>query len=176
MKHDTRALLATAVLAPLLAGCWWFEGEPEPGEWRHSSGTIADFQPHHVATLYEANGYARLHLECSSGPITFFIETDRPPVAAHFRVTARYRLDAAPPVVFSGYSSGNDLWFRDSQQAIGEDEMVARIVRSRRLMVRIDWTPTERQTMQFDTSQAGPAVERLRTACAASAARKGGNR
>lgn len=164
-----------AALLPMLAGCWWLEAEPGPGEWRHRSGTIGDFQPHHTATLYEADGFGQLQLECGEGPIVFSIAPDRPAIPGDtIRLPVLYQLDAAAPVAVTAYSGGNDLWLRDPQQASGEDPMVARIAGAQRLLVRIDWSPSDRQAMRFDTRQAGPAIARLRAACAASRARKAG--
>lgn len=169
-----RAWIAIAALLPALAGCWWLEAEPGPAEWRHRSGTIADFQPHHTATLYEADGYANLRMECGEGPIAFSVATDRDAIPDTIRPLVRYRLDSGLPVAIIAHSSGNHLWFRDPQQAAGEDPMVPRIARARQLLIRIEWSPVDRQTMRFDTSQTEPAIARLRAACAASRARKAG--
>ena len=171
-----RTPLAIAALLPLLAGCWWLEAELEPGEWRHRSGTIGDFQPHHTANLYEADGYGRLQLECGQGPISFSVAPDREIVPGDDAVTlpVRYRLDGGAPAAVMAYGGGTYLQFRDPQLASGEDPMVAAIGRARRLLIRIDWSPTDRQLMRFDTSRAEPAIARLRAACTASRARRGG--
>lgn len=166
MGRKIRPALALALL-PLLASCWWLEGEPGPGEWRHRDGTRGDFQEHHVASLFERDGYGQLILECGQGPIflklasgrEIFVEvTDRQPL--------RYRLDGNPPVAVLVHSTGNYLWFRDAATATAEDPMVARIASARHFTVRIDWSPADRQLMRFDVSRAAAAVARLREVCA----------
>lgn len=169
----TRAWLALAALAPLLASCWWLEAEPGPGEWRQRSGTRGDFQPHHSATLFEANASGQLLMECGEGPITLSIAPARDPIDGDtIRVPVRYRLDSAAPVGVEAPTIGNYLWFSDPQTATGEDPMVRRIAGARQLVVRIDWSAQDRQTMRFDVSRAGPAIDWLRGQCATAAARK----
>lgn len=169
----TRAWLALAALAPLLASCWWLEAEPGPGEWRQRSGTIADFQPRHTASLFEADASGQLILECGEGPITLSIAPSRDVIPGDtIRVPLRYRLDGNAPVGVEAPTTGNYLWLRDPQTATGEDPMVRQIAGARQLVVRIDWSARDRQTMRFDTSRAGPAIAWLRGQCAAAAARK----
>ena len=157
---------ATFLSLPLLAGCWWLEPEPGPGEWRLRSGTIADFQPHHSAALFEQDGYAQLLLECGQGPIIFSVATGRDPLAGDsIRLPVRYRLDDAAPVAITALTGGNYLYFSDPQQATGEDPFVARMIGARRLILRIDWSESDRQTMRFDLSRTGDAVARLRETC-----------
>ena len=62
---QARAALTIAAILPLLAGCWWLESEPGPGEWNNSSGTIGDFQPHHTASRLESGGFGQLRHECA---------------------------------------------------------------------------------------------------------------
>lgn len=158
-------MLAAAALS--LSSCFFWAPEPGPGEWRHRDGTRGDFQEHHVASLFEQDGYGQLILECGQGPIflrlasgrEIFVDvTDRQPLG--------YRLDDRPPVAVLVHSTGNYLWFRDPATATDEDVMVARIASARFFTVRIDWSPDDRQLMRFDVSRAAAAVARLREVCA----------
>ena len=167
------AALAIAATLPFVSGCWWLESEPGPGEWRIRNGTIGDFQPHNVASLYEAAGSSQLVMECGEGPIQLRIRSDRDRLLGDLTAfPARYRLDGHPPVSTPVVSSGTNVWFRHPARGTGEDPMVARIAGARQLTVRVDWSPTDRQTLHFDVSRAGGAIERLRRDCAEDASRK----
>jgi hypothetical protein len=163
-----------AVILPCLAGCWRMEAEPRADEWTHRTGTIGDFRPHHVASLFESEGSGQLLLECSVGAIDFRIASGRDPVREDVSgLPVHYRLDGNRPVSTAVNSDRVYLWFRDPAHATGEDPMVGQIARARQMVVRIDWSPTDRQTMRFDVSRAGAAVERLRRECAEAGRRFG---
>lgn len=168
-----RALMIAAIL-PLLAGCWWLESEPGPGEWRVRSGTIGDFQPHHVASLFENDGVGQLLMECTVGAIAFRIASGRDSVLEDLSdLPVRYRLDGNAPVATMVSSDRAHVWFRDPARAAGEDPMVGQLEGARQLTVRIDWSATDRQIMRFDVSRAGTAIEQLRRECAEAGRRFG---
>ncbi len=154
----------------LLSGCGPFDGPPEPGEWTHRSGTIGDFRPHHSATLGAAEGQGWLQLECGQGPrIAFLVATGRDARPGDsVWLPVRYRLDDAAPVGIDALTGGNHLYFRDPQLPSDEDPFVASMARARRLILQIDWSEGDRQTMRFDLSRAGEAIARLRQTCSGS--------
>lgn len=164
-----------AAVLPWLAGCWWLQPQPGPADWRLRAGTIGDFRPHHVATLYESAGSGKLLMECGQGPIVFRIGSGRDrPYRDFSGLPVRYRLDGNMPVATTAGSDSRDLWFRDpARESIGDDPMVSQIEGARQLAVRIDWSSTDRQVMRFDVSRTGAATEWLRRKCADAARRFG---
>lgn len=171
---QARAALMIAAILPLLAGCWWLESEPGPGEWKLRSGTIADSRPHHIASLFERDGFGQLLMECTVGAIDFRIASGRDSVLEDISgLPVRYRLDGNAPVETTVISDRVHLWFRDPARATGEDPMVGKIEGARQLAVRIDWSPTDRQIMRFDVSRAGAAIAQLRRECADAGRRTG---
>ncbi len=162
-----RTALAIALCLPLLAGCWWLESEPGPGEWRHRSGTIGDFREHNTASLYEQDGFGQLLMECGSAPVImahFASGRDDAVIDRTDQVPLRYRLDRNPPVAMTAETNVMYLWPPHGQRT-GEDPLVRQIAAARQLTVRVDWSATDRQILRFDLTNAAAAVARLREMC-----------
>lgn len=169
MTRNTLLGVGLAIIIVGSAALWLFGRpieEPRPGDWRHYRQTSGDNRPWPEASVDEVGGPGWLVLHCSGAFGVFFHSGRWDPRPVMIPTSVRYRLDDGAVTQRQASFSGDSVWF-DEVSGGDDDTLVAQIERARRLTVEVAPEGEPRFVMNFDLSQAGPAVQRLRSECAA---------
>ena len=139
--------------------------ETGPGAWRHYRQTSGDNRPWPEASVDETGGPGWMVVHCSGAFGVFFHNGRGDPRPVMIPTSVRYRLDDGAVIVRRASFSGDSVWFDEVSRG-DDDPLVPQIERARRLAVQVTPDGEPHFVMNFDLSQAGPAVQRLRRECA----------